>query len=81
MKTRFKEVQPNLNNPDKFPCVGVLIDPLAMGYELAVLFDSNDTGMIIHREKYSVKVGEYRRNWDIKQFRKMRPGEEIIIKG
>lgn len=83
MKTVFKEVGPKQEVIDKFPCIGMIKDEMkpGIGYELGVLFDTAETGMIIHNKRYSVTIGEYRRRWEITQFRKMRPGEEIIIKG
>ena len=83
MKTSFKSVEIKEDDIDTFPSIGILKDE-CKAYpqnELAVLFTCIDTGMVIHNIGTNWKQWKEMGMWDIKCFRKMRPGEEIIIKG
>jgi hypothetical protein len=87
MKTSFKSVGPKEEAVNKFPFIGILKDENknTPNKELAVLFTERSKGRIIHSLGYDNHPnsgwGKYADTWDMGQFRKMRPGEEIIIKG
>jgi len=83
MKTSFKAAPAVETGINKFPCVGVLDDSYKtdLKKELVVLFTAKQRGTVLHVRKSNWKVGEHVVCWDMDQFRKLRPGEEIIIKG
>lgn len=84
MKTSFKAVAIKDEKITKFPSIGVLDDAFktTADRELVVLFTAKKVGTVLHAESAGIwKLGSFITNWDMDQFRKLRPGEEIIIKG
>lgn len=86
MKTSFKSVEIEDDGISTFPSIGVLRDENKNPYdcELIVLFTAEDTGVVIHNKDCDRPWAGFGKNsdsWHMPQFRKMRPGEEIIIKG
>jgi hypothetical protein len=83
MNTTFRTGEITDSSITTFPCIGILSaeNIKSINHQLAILFSESAKGIVLHAKETPWLFGEYCDRWDMSQFRKMQPDEQIIISG